>query len=434
MKSLTHVALATFLSMLVFEAEVCMAVDASRAAAQAKLSPDGVGISSSGGLNSAKFNNNGAFGSPAIRDRTSASTSSNWNNPKTSDNVFPGLDPTLSEYWAPIPDPVAQPAPLQKWRLGIYPENTDTGVRVGEVVRGSAAERAGLEVNDRLVSIGGYQVGYVAGTLYDIGTEFERDADEKGWVRVLVQNNRDGKLMNMPLQLDPRHESITGAITYRNRSALPRDAVATVELREVLRADLRPVTIAKQTISPATRVPISFSIDYDPTEINSRRTYVIDANITAAGRQIYAMRQSAPIFNGRPTTDVQLLVESTSTGGPATNRNEQLAQITTWFREYLRREPRAQELYVWESHLARGGSLSDVQLQILSTPEFYYQSSGDDMTYIRRMFQLVVGRQPSQQEVFDWNRRLQDYNRMRPELAKEFLAMAGAQASNSNRR
>ena len=429
MKTTAHVALATLLSVLILGADLCLAIDANRASTQAKLSPSGAGFSNSGRLNSSRFNNSAAFAAPTSRDRTSASVA-----PHRTDSIAPGLDPTLSEFWAPIPEPVAQTTPLQKWRLGIYPENTDTGVRVGEVVRGSAAERAGLEVNDRLVSIGGYQVGYVAGTLYDIGTEFERNADEQGWVSVLVQNNRDGKLMNMPLQLDPRHESITGTITYRDRSALPRDAVATVELREVLRSDLRPVTIARQTISPASRVPISFSIEYDPSEIDSRRTYVIDANITAAGRQIYAMRQSAPIFNGRPSTNVQLLVESTATGGPVTNRNEQLAQISTWFREYLRREPRAQELFVWQSHLDRGGSLSDVQLQILSTPEFYYQSNADDMTYIRRMFQLVVGRQPSQQEVFDWNRRLQDYNRMRPELAKEFLAMAGAQASNLNRR
>ena len=192
------------------------------------------------------------------------------------------------------------------------------------------------------------------------------------------------------------------------------------------------MTIARQTISPATRQPIAFSIDYDPTEIDARRTYVIDANITGGGKQIFAMRQSAPILNGRPTTNVNLLVESTTAGGGVApvSRDQQLAQISEWFREYLRREPRDQELYVWDAHLARGGSLADAQLQILSTPEFYYQSNGDDMTYIRRMFQLVVGRQPSQQEVADWNRRLQDYNRMRPELAKEFVQMAGAQASN----
>ena len=141
-----------------------------------------------------------------------------------------------------------------------------------------------LEVNDRIVSIGGYQVGYVNGTLYDVGTEFERHADRNGWVRILVQNNRDGNLITMPLQLDPRNESITGTIAYRDRSALPRDAVATVELREVLRSDLQPVTIARQTISPATRVPITFSMEYDPAEIDSRRSYVIDANITAGGQ------------------------------------------------------------------------------------------------------------------------------------------------------
>lgn len=427
MKASAHAVLAFLLSVVVFDQDKSWAVDVSRATSLAKQSPDGIGISNSGNLNNASFNNSASFTAPALRDRMTPSVA-----PSVSSPAAASLDPSLSEYWAPIPEPVAQTAPLQRWRLGVYPENTDTGVRVAEVVRGSAAERAGLEVNDRLVSIGGYQVGYVNGTLYDIGGEFERHADNTGWVRILVQNNRDGKLVSMPLQLDPKQEAITGTITYRDRSTLPRDAVATVELREVLRSDLRPVTIARQTISPAPRAPIPFSMEYDPTEIDSRRTYVIDANITAGGRQIYAMRQSAPILNGRPTTNVTLLVESTTAGGgPApVSRDQQLAQITQWFREYLRREPRDQELYVWEAHLARGGSLSDVQLQILSTPEFYYQSNADDMTYIRRMFQLVVGRQPSQQEVVDWNRRLQDYNRMRPELAKEFLQMAGAQASN----
>lgn len=409
-----------------------IAVEPNRANSQARIAPGG-NSNFPTVRGDAGFNNGIGVTAPALRDRTTPSIS--IAPPAANAPAAALVDPSLSDYWTPMPEQVAKTTELQKWRLGIYPENTDTGVRIGEVIRGSAAERGGLELNDRIVSIGGYQVGYVEGTLYDVGTEFERHADRNGWVRILVQNNRDGNLVSMPLQLDPRNESITGSITYRDRSSLPRDAVATVELREVLRSDLQPVTIARQTISPATRVPITFSMEYDPAEIDSRRSYVIDANITAGGRQIYAMRQSAEIFNGRPHKDVQLLVESTSRfTTPGLDRNSQLDQISQWFREYLRREPRSQELYVWESHLARGGSLTDVQLQILSTPEFYYQSGANDETYIRRMFQLVVGRQPSQQEVFDWNRRLQDYNRMRPQLAQEFLEMAGAQASNSIRR
>ena len=406
------------------------AVEPNRASSQARIAPGGInGVQGDTG-----FNSGIGIAAPAARQRN-APTSASIAPPAASAPAAALVDPALSDYWAPVPEPVAKTTERQKWRLGIYPENTETGVRIGEVIRGSAAERGGLEINDRIVAIGGYQVGYVDGTLYDVGTEFERHADRNGWVKVLVQNNRDGNLVSMPLQLEPHSQSITGTITYRDRSSLPRDAVATVELREVLRSDLQPVTIARQTISQASSVPITFSMEYDPAEIDSRRTYVIDANITSGGRQIYAMRQSAPIFNGRPHKEIQLLVESTTRfTTPGLDRNRQLDQITQWFRDYLRREPRSQELYVWESHLARGGSLTDVQLQILSTPEFYYQSGANDETYIRRMFQLVVGRQPSQQEVFDWNRRLQDYNRMRPELAREFLEMAGAQASNSIRR
>jgi len=334
-----------------------------------------------------------------------------------------------------MPDQGEQSQTLDRWRLGIYPEDTDTGVRVAEVVSGSAAERAGLEVNDRIVSVHGFQIGYVEGALYDIGQELERQADEKGWVRLLVQNNRDGQLMNLPVQLDARQKSLTGTITYQDRATLPRDAVVTVELREVLRADLQPITIARQTITSASRVPIPFKIEYDPSEVNSSRTYVMSAKIEVGGRQIYATREDIPVLDSQSTADIRLVVEPTSAlpdGVP--NRNEQLAQISRWFREYLGREPRAQELYVWEAHLARGGSLADAQLQILSTPEFYYRANADDRQYIYRMFQLVTQRQPSQQEVSQWLNRLRSHHRLRSELAREFLTMANSQASRTNRR
>jgi len=377
---------------------------------------------------------------PTIRDRSSnARVAPTWNDPS-----LPAVDPLRNNSWqnnswsngnnfepnVAGPNAVNQRPTWQKWRLGIYPEDTDTGVRISQIVRGSAAERAGLETNDRIISVHGYQVGYVNGTLYDCGQEFERHADSQGWVRILVQNNRDGKLLNIPLQLDPRHQGITGTVSYRDRSTLPRGAVLNVELREVLSySSSRPITLTRQAYTAA-RQPISFELDYDPTQIDPRRNYVLHANITSGGRQIYSMRQDAPIFGNSSSQNVQLLVESTATtypGGGLPNQRDQLAQIKTWFREYLRREPRSQEIYVWQAHLDRGGSLSDAQLQILSTPEFYYQSNADDAEYVRRMFQLVANRQPSQQEISQWLNRLQFHNRLRPEMAREFLTMAKGQ-------
>jgi len=222
---------------------------------------------------------------PANRDRSSVpGASPTWNDPS-----LPAIDPLRNNSWQSgnrfPPNAVNQEPTWQQWRLGIYPEDTDTGVRITKVVRDSAAERAGLERNDRILAVHGYQVGYVNGTLYDCGQEIERHANSQGWVRVLVQNNRDGKLLNLPIQLDPRHQSITGTVTYRDRSALPRGAVLNVELREVLSyGNARSITLTRQSYT-ASRQPISFSLDYDPTQIDPHRNYVLHANITSGGRQ-----------------------------------------------------------------------------------------------------------------------------------------------------
>lgn len=396
--------------------ESARAIDASRASSQSSSAPNWANSSF----------NDPAYGygmalpdSSTNRNRTS--TQPTWNDPTRQ-----SFDPRLSTSIDPNYSPTPYSQTLQRWRLGIFPDDTDTGIVVKEVVSGSAAQRAGLEVNDRIIAVHGYQVGYVNGVLYDIGQEIERHADNNGWVRLLVQDNRNGRLMNLPVQLDGRNQSITGTIVYRASAALPRDAVATVELREVVRSDIQPITIARQTVTGIRTVPIQFSLDYDPTQIDNRRTYLLFASISSQGRDLYAMRTGVQTLGNRPTNNVQLLVDSTSNfpAGTIANRQDQMAQISQWFRQYLGREPRAQELYVWEAHLDRGGTLADAQLQILSTPEFYYQAGANDTEYIRRMFLMVTNRQPSQQEVQQWLARLNYYNRLRPEVAKEFLASA----------
>ena len=424
MRTKNYAFLATLLTLLIFCASDSRAIDTNRVSSQTQNAP--AWVNSANNYNDPSNGLNGAIG-PAVRDRASLSVAQ----PGRGSTSLPAGDP-LRNNWNDNfynPSQPDQPQQLQRWRLGIFPENTDTGVLLTEIVHGSAAQRAGLEVDDRIISVHGYQVGYVDGTLYDSGTEFERSADSQGWVRMLVQNNRDGKLMNLPIRLDPRQEAITGTVAYRDQSALPRDATMTVELREVLQRG-QPVTVARQTYNVDRQVPIPFTLDYDPTQVDSRRHYVLHANISAGGRQLYSSRQDTPVLGNDSSSNLQLLLDSTSSfsgENKLPNRNDGLAQISDWFRNYLGREPRAQEQYVWEAHLARGGSLSDAQLQILSTPEFYYQANADDTQYVQRMFQLVANRRPSQQEVSQWLNRLQFHNRMRPEMAREFLAMANQQ-------
>jgi len=438
MNTTGRLALSGFALVMIVIGNVCWAVDANRAAEQARRVADRSAPSNNFSTDTQgdlRFGGAAAANPSGPRNRVNDASQPSWfNNPG---NTLPtaSLLGLADEAFQLNPDNGS--TTLQRWRLGIYPQDTDTGVRITEVVGGTAAERAGLEVNDRIVSVHGYQVGYVNNVLYDCGQEFERHADATGWVNVLVQNQRDGKLVNLPIQLDARYNAITGTITYQDRSALPRDAVATVELREVFRAGVRPVIIARQSITNSRQVPIPFTLDYDPNEITPGRSYVLHATITAGGRQIYGTRQDYPVLDNRPTTGLQLLVESTtlpSFNGTLPNREQQMAQIASWFRDYLRREPRPQELYVWEAHLDRGGSLADAQLQILSTPEFFYQSNADDTQYVRRMFQLVAGRQPNEQEVGLWVDRLRYHNQLRPQVASEFLAWVNPDPARTGRR
>ncbi|MCA9053250.1 MAG: YbaY family lipoprotein [Planctomycetaceae bacterium] len=323
-----------------------------------------------------------------------------------------------------VPPQTQQPS---KWRLGVYSKDTDAGVRIIQVVRGSAAERAGLEANDVIVCVAGYQVGYVGGVPYDCAYEFERNADADGWVSLLVQNNRDSKLMPLPLQLDSRYSRIDGNITYRENYPLPQGAMATVELRETLRPGAPAVTIARKEITNLTTTPIRYVLDYDPSLIDNRRTYALHATITSGTQTLFATRSTIPVINNGSLRNVPVLVESTGAGSPYADRNRQIEQIVTWFRTYLGREPRALELAAWQAHIDRGGSINDAQVQILSMPEFYNKADASDVTYIRELHKLILNKEPTQQELAYWMNRVQANNRLRPEVAREFLAAVGVQ-------
>jgi hypothetical protein len=92
--------------------------------------------------------------------------------------------------------------PRGDWKLGVWGYNTESGVVITRVASGSAAAEIGLERGDRIVSVGGYQVGYVGDLLYPLGFELQRQADVRGHVPLLVQNVRNRELMPLTAGLD----------------------------------------------------------------------------------------------------------------------------------------------------------------------------------------------------------------------------------------
>ncbi|MCA8999579.1 MAG: YbaY family lipoprotein [Planctomycetaceae bacterium] len=327
--------------------------------------------------------------------------------------------------------PGQNPLPNQrKWRLGVYSKDTDTGVTIAEVMRGSAADRAGLEVNDRIIAINGYQVGYVNGQLYDCSTEFERNADSDGWVTMLVQNNRDLKLLNVPVQLDSRFSKLTGSVALDNRRNLPSDAVVNVELQEVISQSSQPVTIVSSQIRNIKSYPIPFSLEYDPAVISQTGRYVVTANVVSNGREVYRTAQSTPIYNQTNPRPIALNLQQVrpsynNTRPVQIDQEAQAAQIVTWFQQYLGRNPSDKELAAWLGAISQGYPLSQVQMELLGNSQFFARCDQNKHRYVERVHELLIGRKPTQDEMNYWVARYDAQNGIRRELAREFQDALG---------
>ena len=101
----------------------------------------------------------------------------------------------------------------------------------------------------------------------------------------------------------PSGAAVTGSVTYRERSALPPDAVVRVLLSDVSRQDAAAIPVAQATLIPAGRqVPLPFELRYDPAAIDSTHSYAVRATIESGGRLIFtSTRANMVITRGNPT-------------------------------------------------------------------------------------------------------------------------------------
>lgn len=135
--------------------------------------------------------------------------------------------------------------------------------------------------------------------------------------------------------------SLSGAVTYLPRIALPPDAVVHVWLEEVSRADAPAVTLAEQTVpADGRQVPLPFTLVYDPGRIDSTRHYAVRAEIRdAAGNLRWITDARQPVLtHGAPTDSVTIRVVQRT---PDASASEQM-------------EPQETGAAVWEEARRRG--------------------------------------------------------------------------------
>lgn len=92
-------------------------------------------------------------------------------------------------------------------------------------------------------------------------------------------------------------KTVSGTVTYLDRSLLRPGSVLDVELVDVSLADAPSVLLAARRFA-IDKVPFGFDLAYDATLIDDRSIYAIQARISRDGRVIYRSTTRNPVLTG----------------------------------------------------------------------------------------------------------------------------------------
>ena len=93
----------------------------------------------------------------------------------------------------------------------------------------------------------------------------------------------------------PSISEAKGVAMYRERVALPPEAVFEATLEDVSRADAPSQVLGRARIEPAGQPPFRFSIKYDAAQLQPNRNYAIRARLTHEDRLLFTTDRNYPV-------------------------------------------------------------------------------------------------------------------------------------------
>jgi copper homeostasis protein (lipoprotein) len=129
--------------------------------------------------------------------------------------------------------------------------------------------------------------------------------------------------------------TLQGLATYRERIALPPDAVFEAILEDVSRADAPAVVLGRAKLAPAGQPPFRFSIAYDDNAVVPRRTYMLRASVRQGDRLLFTTERGYPAMGGA-VAPVALMLVAVRGGAAAAGADAQAglpASYEGWVRD-----------------------------------------------------------------------------------------------------
>lgn len=107
---------------------------------------------------------------------------------------------------------------------------------------------------------------------------------------------------------------LEGTASYRERTALPPEAMFEAQLEDVSRADAPAEMMGKTSLGSPGNPPIHFAIPYDPARIQADRSYVVRARILVGEEVFFTTDQAYPVLTrGSPDTVSLMLRRAAAT-------------------------------------------------------------------------------------------------------------------------
>lgn len=98
-------------------------------------------------------------------------------------------------------------------------------------------------------------------------------------------------------------DKVTGTLAYRERIALPKDALVTVTLQDVSLADAPAKTIAKHRFETnGYQVPYEFDLAFHTNKIKPNHRYSVSASIEVNGQLRFITDSTYPVITDSDNT------------------------------------------------------------------------------------------------------------------------------------
>jgi putative lipoprotein len=127
---------------------------------------------------------------------------------------------------------------------------------------------------------------------------------------------------------------VTGVATYRERMAMPKDAVLEATLSDVSKMDAPAETIGTATMENPGNPPYHFSITYDPRRIVENHAYAVRVTIKIGGHLAFASDASYPVITRGNGKEVNILLKgvarTTATAATGASSGSVRLEDTTW--------------------------------------------------------------------------------------------------------